>query len=158
MAALILRGSARKQRIGVGLNEAPIYSDTGRSREILISEKHRLIGKPDHIVKTDGTLVPIERKSRNVTGWGPHEGEILQLVAYLVIVEEHFRVSVTTGRLQYANRTIDVPFDDDLRTRLASALASIRRAEMLPDVVRSHNYAARCRGCGHRSVCDQALG
>jgi hypothetical protein len=45
----------------------------------LVSEAHRLVGKPDYILERDGKLVPVERKSRKLSTAGAYEGEILQL-------------------------------------------------------------------------------
>jgi CRISPR-associated exonuclease Cas4 len=101
--------------------------------------------------------VPVERKSRTVSSSGPHDGEILQLAAYCLLVEEHFHKAVLRGQLQYRNRSIDIPFDDQLRRRLSNALDAMHEVEALRDVPRSHDSPARCRMCGHRSNCNQSL-
>jgi CRISPR-associated exonuclease Cas4 len=71
--------------------------------------------------------MPVERKSRRVSAAGAYEGEILQLAAYCLLVEEHYGRSVFTGRLLYQNRSLDVPFDSGLRAKLHNALLALHR-------------------------------
>jgi CRISPR-associated exonuclease Cas4 len=59
--------------------------------------------------------------------------------------------------LQYPNRSLDIPFDAALRTRLLDTLAAMRKAEAAGDAPRSNNSQARCRGCGFRKVCRDSL-
>jgi len=99
----------------------------------------------------------VEQKSRVISAAGPYEGEILQLAAYCLLVEERFGKPVRRGQLLYQNRSVDVPFDDELRVRLLGALAELKSAELMGDVPRSHNSPARCRGCGFRQLCRDSL-
>jgi hypothetical protein len=48
----------------------------------------------------------------------------------------------------YENRSLEIDFDDDLRSRLLDAVRAVNRAEAAGDVARNHNSPARCRGCG----------
>ena len=57
----------------------------------------------------------------------------------------------------FPNGSVDVALDDKLRGRLIGALAALRAAENSENVGRSHNSRARCRGCGFRQVCGDAL-
>ena len=66
--------------------------------------------------------MPVERKSRNVSQRGPFEGEVLQLAAYCLLVEEKYQTPVQRGRLQYLSRSVDVAFDARLRRDLMSTL------------------------------------
>jgi CRISPR-associated exonuclease Cas4 len=50
-----------------------------------------------------------------------------------------------------------VDYTPELEVALLDQLAEMRRDEMRSDVPRSHESAARCRGCGFRKVCDQSL-
>ena len=156
LIAPVIRWFARRKADALGLPGELIYVDQG-DRELLVSDRYGLVGRPDYILKDGGELVPVERKSRAVSRSGPHDGEILQLAAYCLLVEEHFKKAVLRGQLQYRNRSIDVPFDDQLRRRLSNALDAMHEADELRDVPRSHDSPARCRGCGHRSTCNQSL-
>ena len=122
-----------------------------------MSDAHLLVGKPDYILEHEGTLVPVERKSRKLSTAGAYEGEILQLAAYCLLVEEHYGRSVLSGRLLYQNRSLDVPFDERLRAKLHNALRALHEAAGLEEVSRCHTSAARCRACGFRDACRESL-
>ena len=79
-----------------------------------------------------GQLIPVERKSRQL-GSGAYEGELLQLAAYCLLVEERFGKPILTGQLQYSDRFVDVPFDGDLRAKLLAALEAVRAANSVED-------------------------
>jgi CRISPR-associated exonuclease Cas4 len=129
----------------------------GTGDEILVSHVHGLTGKPDYILKASDELIPVERKSRVVSAAGAYEGEILQLAAYCMLVEEHFGKPVRRGQLAYQNRSMEVAFVEELRGRLLNALAALRLAESNGDIARNHNSPARCRGCGYRRTCRDSL-
>ena len=71
--------------------------------------------------------MPVERKSRKLSTTGAYEGEILQLAAYCLLIEEHYGRPVLSGRLLYQDRSLDVPFDDRLRAKLLNACALCTR-------------------------------
>ena len=156
LMAFALRYFARARAEAMGLPGKLVYADQG-DQELFVSDRHGLVGRPDYILNAGGELVPVERKSRQLSASGPYDGEILQLAAYCLLVEERFQKSVRRGQLQYLNRSVEIAFDDKLRDRLMGALDGLRRASALGDVPRSHNSAARCRGCGYRQKCDQSL-
>jgi CRISPR-associated exonuclease Cas4 len=155
LAAMLLRRSANQQLAGLGFQNEVVYMDG--DDEVLISDTHRLVGKPDYILRTGEELIPVERKSRKLRGGTGYDGEILQLAAYCLLVEEKYGVQVRRGQLQYSDRAIDVSFTPDLRCKLQSALAALRESKSLIDVPRSHDSPARCRSCGFRSRCTSTL-
>ena len=134
-----------------------LYSDGDTTADVLVSEAHRLVGKPDYILERDGELVPVERKSRKLSTAGAYEGEILQLAAYCLLVEAHYGRPVLFWRLLYQNRSVDVPFDDRLRAKLHSALRALHEADGLEEVPRCHTSSGRCRACGFRNACQDSL-
>ena len=102
-------------------------------------------------------MIPVERKSRRISAPAAYEGEILQLAAYCLLVEERFGKPVHRGQLLYQNRSLEIAFDDRLRSRLLDAVAELKSAAGMSDVVRSHNSPSRCRGCGFRQTCRDSL-
>jgi hypothetical protein len=64
--------------------------DDGAVDEISVSHLHGLTGKPDYILREGEELIPVEHKSRLMSAAGAYEGEILQLAAYCLLVEERF--------------------------------------------------------------------
>jgi len=152
---VLLRFRAMKQAEEIDQAAQLFYQDD--DGETLVSDRHALTGRPDYILKDGEELVPIERKSREVTSTGAHEGELLQLAAYCLLVEEHFGKPVHREQLQYANRTLEFPFDQALRAKLFSAMQELREASRLSNVPRSHNNPGRCRRCGFRRTCKDSL-
>jgi CRISPR-associated exonuclease Cas4 len=147
---------ARKRAENLDLPGDLVYVDDDDDK-LLVSDHFGLTGRPDYILKAEGEFIPVERKSRNISRSGPYAGEVLQLAAYCLLVEEKYQRPVHHGRLQYLNRSVDVPFDLLLRERLMMALDALDNATSLRDVPPSHSNPARCRACGFRERCDQAL-
>ena len=113
--AFLLRRHAVKRLAALGLAGEVIYSDNEATDEVLVSHRHGLTGKPDYISREGEELIPVERKSRSVSATGAYEGEILQVAAYCLLVEERSGKPVRRGKILYQNRSIEVLFDDQLR-------------------------------------------
>ena len=155
--SFMLRRHAEGTLTAVNMTGEVVYSDRGADDEVLVSHVHGLSGKPDYILSRDGELIPVERKSRSVSAAGAYEGEILQLAAYCLLVEERFGKPVRHGQLAYQNRSLEIVFDDELRGKLLDAVSALKSAESAGDVARSHNSPVRCRGCGFRLNCRDSL-
>jgi CRISPR-associated exonuclease Cas4 len=121
--AFFLRRRAQERLAALDLAGEVIYWDDGAADEVLVSREHGLTGKPDYIRRQGEELIPVEQKSRVVSVAGPYDGELLQLAAYCLLVEERFGVRVRRGQLLYQNRSLEVPFDDGLRRKLLDAIA-----------------------------------
>lgn len=138
-----------------------VFQDTDRIEvpESLVSHELRLTGKPDYLVRTNEGLVPVELKSRACGDRGPYEGEVAQLAAYCLLVEDVFGEPVPHGILQFADREVKVPFTTKRREKVLAVLEEMRKLDDAVDVARSHDSPARCRGCGVRAGCgDSELG
>ena len=105
-------------------------------------------GQADHILNVN--------EESHVSASGPYEGEVLQLAAYCLLVEEHFERTVQRGQLQYPNRTIDVPFDVVLRG--SCSRPSRRSRTFLTLGFGAVTTTAHCRAGGFRSICGDSLG
>jgi CRISPR-associated exonuclease Cas4 len=99
---LVFRRRAQSQLAELSVAGDIVYSDSGAA-EILVSDLHGLAGKPDYVHKEGDEFIPVERKSRVLSARGAYEGEILQLAAYCLLVEERFGMSVTRGQLLFPN-------------------------------------------------------
>ena len=155
--AFLLRRHAQRRLATLDLAGEVVYWDDGAAAEVLVSHQHGLTGKPDYIRREGEELIPVEQKSRFISAAEAYEGEILQLAAYCLLVEERFGKPVRRGQLLYQNRSLKILYDDQLRARLFDAVAELRSAEAMDDVPRSHNSPARCRGCGFRQACRDSL-
>jgi CRISPR-associated exonuclease Cas4 len=100
--------------------------------------------------------VPVEVKSRTQPTVTP-AGHILQLAAYCLLVEETQKMRPPYGLLHYADATLQIAYTDALRQAVLDAAQAIRQARTAADVHRDHDDPARCRNCGYRHACDEAL-
>jgi len=160
-AALALFLSARRQRAQTGLPYGAriVYADTGAWKKVerpLFSRRYGLSGKPDYIVAERGATIPVEVKPNRVVP-APREADTLQLAAYALLIEENFGAAPAYGLLKYRDAVFQVELTDELRARLLDTLAAMRRDLTARPVARSHAEPRRCRACGYREECGQAL-
>lgn len=158
--ATILLVAALRLRRATGIPWAQVQmADTGGWQQIdqpLLSHQFGLVGKPDYVIETRAGLVPIEVKpSRRATT--PYESDLMQLAAYCLLLEETTGQPPRYGLLRYAEHTFRLPYTADLRADVLALLDEMRRDHAAPDVPRSHDQAARCRGCGFFVQCDDRL-
>ena len=157
LALLVLAG---RQRRAAGLpGGRVIYTDTGgwgKLEKPLFDSELGLTGKPDYLVEKDGAILPVEVKSGRAPN-APYDSHIYQLAAYCLLVERTYGKRPPYGIIHYANRDFAVDYTPALESALLDLLAEVRQAELRREVPRSHEVPQRCRGCGFRESCDQAL-
>jgi CRISPR-associated exonuclease Cas4 len=169
MLAIILLGLAilvwllaQRARRGTGLPAGVVvYTDTGGWTQIekpLFSAALQLTGKPDYLIRQHDSIIPVEVKSAKAPAGGPYDAHIYQLAAYCALVSENYGQRPRYGLIQYADQTLAVDYSQGLETELLELLEAIRADAQAEDVGRSHESAARCRACGFREACDEALG
>jgi CRISPR-associated exonuclease Cas4 len=152
------RGGVMRRSSGVPRGRI-VYRDTGdwqRCEAPLFSARYRLAGRPDYLVRQRTETLPVEVKS-GPAPLEPYRSHLLQLAAYCLLVEEAEGRTPPYGILRYADRTFEVDFTPALRRDLLQALDQIRAGLHAPEVHRDHHDAARCRGCGVRSQCNERL-
>ncbi len=160
--ALLLWLLASRARRGTGLPSGRVvYVDTGgwsRTERPLFSAALQLTGKPDYLVRQREAVIPVEVKSGQAPAGGPYPGHLYQLAAYCALVTEIYGRRPAYGLIHYADRTLAVDYTRELEADLRGLLADMRAEAEAGDVARSHDSPARCRACGLREVCDEALG
>ena len=115
-----------------------------------------LAGRPDYLVEQGDRWIPVEVKS----GWalaGPRAGHRLQVAAYCRLVEAVYARRPPHGILRYADRTFAIPYTQEQEDELTEIL-EVMRADLGRPLARSHDSPEKCRACGVRAGCDQALG
>lgn len=151
---------ALQLRRRTGIPWAPIrYADTSIWQSVerpLVSHRYGLTGKPDYLVQMRTGLIPIEVKPSRVAAQ-PYAGDLLQLAAYCLLVEDSTGQAPPYGLLRYAHQTFCVPYTPHLRAQLLKVIADMRNTWAVPDVPRSHNEAWRCRACGFFDRCADRL-
>ena len=110
-----------------------------------------------YIIDAYSVPSPVEVKSRRCGDRGPYPGEKAQLFAYCLLVEEMTGKPVFSGVIQFADRQWAVPFWAAERRKILAILDEMRALQGAVSVRRNHSQAGKCRGCGFRAVCGQAL-
>lgn len=157
-AGLLSYAHKQRQIAGLPIGEI-VYADTGawqRCERPLFSPHYYLAGKPDYLVQEHGRIVPVEVKPGRQAA-APYEGDVLQLAAYCLLVEEEYKQRPRYGYLKYQQGVFRITYTDRLRRQLLSRLEAMRRDSRAPNVVPNHNEPQRCLRCGHRYVCDRRL-
>ncbi len=158
--ALVIIALAVWLRRSTGVPWAPLrYVDTDRWQQPerpLFSQRYGLTGKPDYVVQTSKGLIPIEVKPTR-TASAPYDGDVAQLLAYCLLIEESTAHAPPYGLLRYRDHTFWVPYTPARRTELIQLLAAMRTDEHAHNVARSHQQTGRCRSCGFFTVCDDRL-
>ncbi len=159
LAALALGWSARQRR-RLGLPPGQIVaSDMGaweRLREPLYSERHRLTGRPDYVVRQGRALVPVEVKPGRQAAQ-PYPSDIMQLAAYCLLLEEAEGQAPPYGLIRYRDQTFRVAYTAALRRRLVDLLGEMRQQAAAADVPPNHHEPQRCARCGQREHCTSRL-
>ena len=158
-AALWVAG--RRMRRESGLPDGRVlYNDTETWRannDVLHAADLRLVGKPDYLVEADdGAIIPVEVKSSRAPA-RPHEGQVLQLAAYCLLVEENFGVRPPYGILQYRDQAFAIDYTDELEADLLDLLDEMRAARAEDDPDPDHDDPRRCAACGLRHSCDKQV-
>ncbi|MDI6855451.1 MAG: CRISPR-associated protein Cas4 [Candidatus Thermoplasmatota archaeon] len=121
----------------------------------LVSNKHKLIGKPDYVIRINDGYVPVEFKAGRVPR-GPLFSHIIQLVAYSLITEERYG-KVAYGMLVYGKNQYKISISDELRETALKKANGMREALRTGIVHRDHKKVSKCRNCSRRSYCSEKL-
>ena len=136
-----------------------VYTDTERQAVSapINSRKSGLTCKPDFLYRFKGQAVPVELKKHRAGRFGPRASDIMQLMAQCVILEDQGD-TVTHGVIEYPDKRISIPYGPEERRKVLEAAEAIRVERRAGRADRSHGEAWRCRSCGVRASCGQALG
>ncbi|MGD0250795.1 MAG: PD-(D/E)XK nuclease family protein [Thermoplasmata archaeon] len=139
--------SARRQDSALG---RLVAVDAG-APATLRSYRYRIQGRPDSLRETsDGSLIPVEVKSRGSPRGGPVRSHLVQVWAYCLLVEESTGRAPPFGILRYADAEFRVRWDAPARQELLAIRAELAR----PYDGRANPSPARCARCPWVAVCD----
>lgn len=148
LVVLAVRG--RRSR-GLGHGETVTIDDV-----TLFSERLKLVGRPDRIMRQGKSLIPEEWKSaKRVT-----DGHKLQLGTYFLLIEEEYGVRPPFGVVILGDGSrVQVENTERLRSEVLAVAQKIRehRAKIREEIL-VRQPAAKCRVCGQRGNCGQARG
>lgn len=155
------RSSAADAKKAEGLDEkarldyVDDLSAGGKKPRMFFSEKYGLRGRPDLILIEDQKRVPVELKTGR-TPRGPLFSHILQLAAYMLLVEEEFGPP-KEGVLRYSERDDRIEWSSELKMMVTFKLEEMREKLKTGEVHRNHNRPGKCAGCSRRSGCPERL-
>ena len=117
----------------------------------LRSERLRLVGRLDQLVRIGRQLIPVEQKLR---AWRVHDSHVLQVAAECSLVSEVFGMRPPYGLLVLANgRQHRVPFTRELEQRLLQTLARMNGPLETNHKPGPRWMDGRCQACGYFSNC-----
>ena len=163
LGVVLLRRSQR-QRQQLGLPNGEVFYQDHQGQPMtavtLRSRVYNLRGKPDCLIRTAEGIIPVELKksARPPSRGGVYPNHLIQVLAYIVLVRQHYSENVPYGLVVYGDEAARkvLPTVENLAW-FAEVVDQVRWARGLPNVDRSHRQRSRCRGCGLKHSCDQSL-
>ena len=148
LVVLSKRGRAVR---GLGSGETVALDDV-----TLRSERLKLVGRPDRIAREGGHLIPEEWKSAKRVS----HGHRLQLGAYFLLIEEEYGERPPFGVVVLGDGSrVQVENSEALRSEVLAIAEKIReRRRAIGEEIPVRQPAWRCRMCGQRGNCGQAMG
>jgi CRISPR-associated exonuclease Cas4 len=146
---LMLAGRGMRQRRGLGGGKT-----VSLDRVTLTSRRLGLTGRPDRLIKTDGTIIVEEWKSaRTLRPW--HRA---QMGCYFLLIEEELRIRPSHGVIVCGDGTRHrVENDAELRAWVIDLAGQIRAARAkVTTPIPVYPKPGQCRPCGMRDHCGQA--
>lgn len=127
--------------------------------KLLYSAEYELQGKPDYIFKKrfGKGIVPVELKSGSIGDDPlPHRGDLLQLGAYFLVLEDVYKIRPKFGRLVYQDYMFIVKNTRSIRKEVQRTTKEMR--EMLVYGVGKANPSfVTCRFCVcNGTVCEHS--
>lgn len=161
IVAIALWFKSREQRAATGLpfNARVVYADTGAWTKVekpLFARRYALTGKPDYIVEDNGATIPVEVKPSR-TAPTPYASDVMQLAAYGLLIEETSGAFPKYGLIKYRDAVFQIDFTNEQRAALLDQIQAMHNDLYARDVSRNHAEPQRCRACGYRAECGQAL-
>ena len=163
---ITLSRNARKDLKRMSLSEGSMVVSTdpvekGRRPKPLRSKRHFLIGSPDLVIEESGLKVPVELKVGKVPDQ-PHLSHVMQLGAYLILVDVTYEQRSTHGYLEYRSREgqskrFRIEWDMLTKAMVLQKVTEIREAERTDEVHRNHERIGKCRNCSRRIGCPESL-
>lgn len=150
LVGLLLAGLGRKMRRRRGLGMGKTVS---LDRVTLTSSRLGLTGRPDRLIKMDGSVIPEEWKSSRRL----RDSHLAQLAVYFLLIEDEFGVRPPYGFVVCAGTQYRVENTAELRAWVLDMVGKIRAARATVTVSLPVAPApAQCRSCGQLPNCGQA--
>lgn len=159
LGAHALVAARRKRRLrGLGLQpEGSVPTrvlaadDSSLGSSILRSERLRLTGRPDALVRVAGQLIPVEYKPTAGRLYRSHE---LQPAALCALLKGEYGERPPYGVVVLAGgRQVRVPYTAELESALLAELYAVRKVLQEGQAPGPEWKGRRCEACGYRAIC-----
>ncbi len=146
LVVLAVRG--RRKR-GLGSGETVALDNV-----TLFSERLKLVGRPDRIVRQGERFIPEEWKSSKRV----NQGHKLQLGTYFLLIEEEYGVRPPFGVVVLGDGSrVEVKNTEGLRSEVLAMAEKIRtHRRTIREEIPVRQPAAKCQACGQRGNCSQS--
>ncbi len=132
-----------------------VYVDDLEKTPLLKSERYKIWGRPDLLLKIGDDYIPVEIKTGRIPR-GPLFSHIMQLTAYMLLVEENYRTP-PYGILKYGPQIYRIDYDESLKRILLQKVEEMRHALKTGEVHRNHHRVGKCLHCSRRDICPERL-
>ena len=148
-AFLIILASRSRTARGLGAGETFSLDDL-----TLFSERRKLVGRPDRLVREGKFVIPEEWKSSRRESL-EHK---LQLATYFILIEEKYGMRPPHGFIVLGDGSrVRVENTEALRSEVLRIAREIRQHRArLSESIPANKPAAMCRACGQRVNCGQS--
>ena len=154
--ALTQEASKKRRLLAVRDGEVKYVDRPKKTAKLLMSEKHKVRGRPDYILEIDGEDVPVEVKTGR-TPKGPFFSHILQIASYCLLLEEENGQRPSYGIVKYGDTEFEIDYDETLKELLLAKLDEMRKLRVIGEAHRNHNREGKCRNCSRRDICPESL-
>jgi CRISPR-associated exonuclease Cas4 len=148
---LVLTGRGMRLRPGLGGGRT-----VSLDRVTLTSRRLGLTGRPDRLVKAEGTIIPEEWKSSRSREIWPNQRA--QMGVYFLLIEDQLGIRPPHGFIVLGDGTRHrIENTEELRAWVLGMAGRIRAARAAVAVpIPVHPRPGQCRKCGQRGNCGQA--
>ena len=153
VAYVILRRSASQRRRSLGVENGKVIGadDSNLGLVTLRSERHRLIGRPDQILRAGRFYIPVEQKPSARRLYSSHA---MQVAAQCILVQEVYGVRPPYGVVVLSGgRPERVAFTPQLEERVFETMREMRRILTSGKNPGPRWVAAKCTPCGYHNLC-----
>ena len=121
----------------------------------LVSHEKKIKGICDFLIEENGLYIPVEVKSGKCNASPAFKNDIMQLMCYILLLEDHFDIKYPHGYILYlgSKRKYKVSVSLALRKNVQKKIQEIRsymRSKKIP----KQNYDEKlCRNCSYHDYC-----
>ena len=126
-----------------------------RKEVYFLSEKLRIKGKCDYILEENNTMIPLELKKGRCRQNKPYTNDIMQLLCYILLIEEKSSQKCDYGYILYASskKKFKVLASPQLRSDLYSYLKSMRAYIHNGKIPKGLDNEKLCGKCSFKEYC-----